>query len=110
MRLDLLTTASLLVSRSNGQAHGILSQEALLDVIDDNASRLIPALHARAGLNYSIPADRRCAVLAIGYEFHSYIRAMSRVGFPDDGAEGLATSRYENFDLHGVFASATLEY
>ena len=50
LSMNMWTTASLLIGQSNGHASNMLGDVPLLDVFDDNASRLIPALHARLRL------------------------------------------------------------
>ena len=110
LSMNMVTTASLLVGQSNGHVNNFLGVTPLLDVVDDNASRLIPALHARIDLNYDVCIGNCQTTLTIGYEFHSYIRALTRVAFPDDVADGLSTNHYDNFDLHGLFASATVGF
>lgn len=108
--LDLVTTASLLIGQSNGHARNVLAGNTLLDVFDQNASRIIPALHARIAFNYELCSEHRQTVFAVGYEFNSYIGALSRIEFPDDVADGLAGTRHDNFDIHGLFASATVAF
>jgi hypothetical protein len=104
------TTASLLISQSSGHVNNFLGGLPLLDVIDDNAARLIPALHARVHFHYDVSMGNFLTTLTIGYEFHSYLRALTRVEFPDDVADGLSRNTYDNFDLHGLFASTTIGY
>ena len=82
----------------------------LLSVKDEHTLRTFPALHARAGLSYNISGEDVGGSLEIGYEFNSYLRALSRSIFVDDVADALALTNYYNFDVQGLYVSAKLSF
>jgi hypothetical protein len=77
---------------------------------DETTWRLIPALHARVGLNYSTSFGCYDAAFGVGYEFTSYIRGVSRSIWPDDIADGFAHTSYYNYDLQGLYVSAQVAF
>ena len=110
LSMNMLTTASLLISQSSAQVRNVLGTTPMLDVMDENTARIIPALHARVGVNYEFCAWKRQTTFTLGYEFNSYIRALTRITFPDDVADGYSITDYDNCDMQGLFCSATIAY
>lgn len=82
----------------------------ILDSGDETTWRLIPALHARIGLNYSTSFGCYDASFGLGYEFTSYIRGVSRTAWTDDVADGLVQTHYYNYDLQGLYVSAQVAF
>jgi len=72
--------------------------------------RMIPALHARVGLNYSAHWSWGGVALGAGYEFQDYIRGLVRKVYSDDIADGLTENIYYNFDLQGLYVSAAVSF
>ena len=77
---------------------------------DEHTWRIMPALHARVGLDYLIRGSWVGVSVGVGYEFNSYLRALTRVTFPDDVSDGLCMTNYYNFDMQGLIVSAALAF
>lgn len=101
------TATSLLVSETE------FNQQALVgptpqpfNVQDDSTWRIVPAFHARFGFNYETCFSCLNASLEIGYEFHSYVRAISRELF-NSGIPTISNSwsNYNNFDANGLYVA-----
>lgn len=105
-----LFSGSILMGRGKIKNHQVLNDDTLLNVRDEHTWKTIPALHARLGLNYIIDASCFGFSLGVGYEFNSYIRALSRVVFPDDVADALCSTSYYNFDLQGLSISGAISF
>lgn len=110
LRLNVLSTGSLLAADSKAKAFSSLTGVTNLNVKDDNTWRVIPALHARVGLDYGFNFSCFDFSLEVGYEFSSYIRGLTRIGFPDDVADGLSYSNYYNFDMQGLYVSGSFRF
>lgn len=82
----------------------------LLDLTNEDTWRIIPAFHSRVGLNYDIDFCTFGASLEVGYEFSTYLRGISRVLFQDDVADGLSSNNYYNYDLQGLYVSASVRF
>lgn len=82
----------------------------LLDVHDEQTWRVVPAFHARVGLNYDTCICSYDTSLEVGYEFSSYYRGAQRVVYLDDVSRGMCTTNYYNFDVQGVYASFSLAF
>lgn len=112
--ITFLASGSLLASDSSTRGQNTVFDgtvtDTLLNVKDRSTWRVIPALHARAGLNYDVRWSCFDLGLEVGYEFSSYLRALSRAGFPDDVADGLAFTHYYNFDVQGLYVSASFRF
>lgn len=104
------TSGSLLAADTKSDANNVLDTATILDVSESKSWRVIPALHARVGLNYDFGFSCLDASLGIGYEFTSYIRGLSRVAYPDDVADGLSYNQYDNFDLQGLYVSGSVRF
>jgi hypothetical protein len=103
-------SGSLLASWSKAAAVNTLAGEPILNVTESSTWRVIPALHARAGVNYDVRFSNWAAALGIGYEFNSYIRGVTRVFFPDNTADGLNSNLYYNFDVQGLYLSGAISF
>lgn len=106
--LTWMSAVSLLAGESEGTAFNAVNGAELLNVVDESTTRIIPALHARLGLSYSRFILERPACLTFGYEFNSYLRAIQGTDYPDDVADGLTATTYNNFDLQGFFLNLTI--
>lgn len=70
--------------------------------------RLIPAFHARAGLNYLMRGQTYAFNLGVGYEFNSYNRAVYRQRiFPTTGYN---IAEYTNYDLQGLVVTGSFAF
>lgn len=105
------SSGSILVSRAQ-QSHleSPGEGEIFTFVNDRRAWRVIPAFHARVGLNYDTCFSCFGASLEIGYEFNTYLRGLSRVIFPDDTSDGMCFTQYYNFDVQGLYVAGTLSF
>jgi hypothetical protein len=82
----------------------------LLDVSNKKSWRVVPAFHARVGLNYDMAFECVDASLEVGYEFTSFIRGLSRVAFPDDIGDSLSYNNFYNFDMQGLYVSGSITF
>lgn len=105
-----LFSGSILMGRAKTDNFQTLAGATVVNVTDEHTWRTLPAFHARVGLNYLIHGSRCSGSLGVGYEFNSYVRALSRVAFPDDVADGFCTTNYYNFDIQGLYVSAALSF
>ncbi|MDP1834419.1 MAG: Lpg1974 family pore-forming outer membrane protein [Chlamydiales bacterium] len=105
-----VSSASLLDCRCTHSDVNILSGATLLRTSDKSTWRIIPALHARVSINMESYTCWGVVGIEIGYEFNSYIRGLTRVMYPDDEADSLSYNDYSNFDVQGLFLSATLGF
>lgn len=110
LALNALASGSLLASRTHASFETVLNGVAQVDVQDESTWRVIPSLNARIGLNYDICFPRVTTSLAIGYQFSSYLRALTRTTFTDDVADSLSSSEYCNIDLQGLYISAAIGF
>lgn len=101
---------SLLASNDASREYNTVAGTTQLDVTNDSTWRVVPALHAQAGLNYYCYVDYVGVSLSVGYEFNSYIRGISRQSFPDDVADGLSSTNYYNFDVQGLYVSGSITF
>lgn len=66
--------------------------------------RVIPALHAKVGLNYALFCTCCATALEIGYEFTSYFRGLGRI-IQHGEFTALEFTNYYNFDLQGLYVA-----
>lgn len=104
------TTGSILVSKTLAKASNDTTAGSALDVDDNRTWRIVPAWHARLGLNYATCFSCFGASLEIGYEFNTYIRAVNWQAFPDVTANGLCYTAYKNFDAHGLYVNVGVTF
>lgn len=105
--INVVSSGSILSGKTNNRENNVLQGNQILNVKDRGSWRLIPAFHARVGLNYTVCICDNEAAFEVGYEFDTYSRGLARVTYPDDVADGLAETNYYNFDLQGLYVSAT---
>lgn len=74
----------------------------------ENTWRLIPAVHARFGLNYLLRGEMYAFNLGVGYEFNSYNRAVYRQR--SSATTGLNVSEYTNYDLQGLVITGSFGF
>ncbi len=108
--LSLVTRAStsLLVSKSRESLTTVGS--AVFRANDHHSWRIVPAFHARVGINYTCSFNCWAAALEIGYEIDSYLRGLTRIFFTDSSALSYSASNYFNFDVQGLYVSATVGF
>lgn len=113
LSVNVLSSASLLASRckTSDKNDVPLLPPPDLDVHDETTWRTIPALHLRAGLNYETCICSYETSLEIGYEFSSYFRGVARTIYPND-LQNIAqcSTEYYNFDVQGLYVSASLAF
>lgn len=81
------------------------------NTVDEHTWRIIPALHAQIGLNYEMCFSCFGASLEVGYEFNSYLRALSRLDFPAFAeAISLTYTHFVNFDVQGLYVAGTITF
>lgn len=110
LSFNFCSAGSILAADCRTKSNNVLAAVTILDVKDRRSWRVIPAFHTRAGLNFDMCISCFDVSLEVGYEFSSYLRATSRHTFPDDVADGLSYNRYDNFDLQGLYVSATVKF
>lgn len=87
--------------------------DRFFNVQDDAAWRIVPAWHARFGLNYEACFSCMNASFEIGYEFNQYLRAISRELFMTSaGVTGSmqARSNYNDFGMNGLYVALGLGF
>jgi hypothetical protein len=100
------SSVGLLLSETHTRTAGVLVTAPVFGLRDDEASRVLTAIHARFGVTYELPlADRIAATIGAGYEIDTYLRGLTRVEFVDDVGKSLAKTTYDDFDLQGLYAS-----
>ena len=104
------SSGSLIASRNQLYNRNTLTGVPILDVSDERTWRIIPALHARIGLNYAACFSCFGASIELGYEFTSYLRAISRSTFPDDVGDSLCLTNYYNFDVQGLYVALNVSF
>lgn len=104
------STGSILANKAKTREDDSLGGALLLDVGDRHTWRIVPAWHARVGLNYATCFSCFNAALEVGYEFHTYLRSFGRHVFPDDTADGLVFTNFHNFDAHGLYVGAIVAF
>ncbi len=77
---------------------------------DEKGWRMVPALHAKAGLEYTARGSSVGFSLGAGYEFNNYIRGLSRVIYPSSTAVTLSETNYYDFDTQGLYVSAAFSF
>lgn len=103
LSLNVLSSGSLLASKTGSRTFQVFNGDIILDVKDQKTWRIIPAWHARVGLNYGMCFSCFNSSLEVGYEFNSYSRAISRISAPDDVSPGLILTEYYNYDVQGLY-------
>lgn len=103
-------SGSLLVSETTYNQSST-TPTAYFIVSDDSSWRIVPAMHARLGLNYATCFSCFDVNLEIGYEFNSYINAMSKEVFTDSGTSNAnSLTRLANFDTNGLYVSGGITF
>lgn len=111
LSLNICTAGSLLAADTKTSAtNATTGGGTLLDVSDKKSWRVIPALHARVGLNYDMNFGCGDASLEVGYEFTSFLRGLSRTAYPDDVADSLSYNNFYNFDMQGLYVSGSFTF
>ena len=103
--IDTKATGSLLLATSSSSISDVFNGTNIGNVQTDPTVRVIPVMHARLGLAYSYGWDQLTTTMKAGYEYNSYINGLQRLGNHDDVADGQYTTRYNNFDLSGFYAT-----
>lgn len=103
-------SASLLGGQAKITDSDILAGVSLLDITEDSTWLVIPAFHAKMGINYDISFSGLDTYIEVGYEFNTYLRGLSRARFVDDVADGLSFNHRSNFDLQGLYATLALRF
>lgn len=103
-------SGSLLASKSfDNVVNTTIVQGQLINVLDHDTWRVIPAWHARIGLNYETCFRCLNASVEVGYEFNSYVRGWSRTIYPERTSAHCFTDYY-NLDLQGLYVSTTVSF
>jgi hypothetical protein len=98
------SSLALLLTDTNLRASSAASGAPLVSIRDDETSRVIPAIHARAGFSYAVPlAERVAATAGVGYEIDTYLNGLTRASFVDDVGQAIVSTRDYDFDLQGVY-------
>lgn len=105
-----LFSGSILMGHTKTKNHQVYERATVVSIQDEHTWRTIPALHASVGLDYRLLGDWVGCSLGIGYEFNTYVRALSRTEFLDDTADGLCQTNYYNFDVQGMYIHAALSF
>ena len=106
--LETRATAGLLLATSSSSLADDFNGTNIGAVQTESTQRVIPTMHTRAALAYNYVWDNYSFTAKGGYEYHSYINGLQRLGNNDDVADGQYTVRYHNYDLGGFFATLKL--
>jgi major outer membrane protein len=110
LAVNVVFATSLLSAQSASRQTNQINAATILNVDDDPASRLLTALHGQIGLSYNPVIAGLQTKFAIGYEFNSYLRGLTRISHPDDVADGEAQTQFFNFDLQGMYLSVGVSF
>lgn len=110
LSLNVLTSGSILAGQTGTDVNNVLNNATILDVSDQKSCRVIPALHTRVGVNYDTCICGWKTDLEVGYEFSSYYRGLARQVYADDVADGHTTTSYYNYDVQGLYVSASVSF
>ncbi|MBY0530081.1 MAG: hypothetical protein K2P51_07850 [Rhabdochlamydiaceae bacterium] len=110
LTLNALFSGSILMGHAGVKESNEYDEDPLLTVKDEKTWRTVPALHAKAGLNYVILGTHVGFSLGLTYEFNTYVRGLARVIFPDDVADAENFTNYYNYDLQGLGITAALSF
>ena len=105
-----LFSGSILMGHTKTKNFQQLNSATIVSTQDEHTWRTIPALHASVGLDYRVIGAWVGCSLGIGYEFNTYVRALSRTSFSDDVANSLCQTDYYNFDVQGMYIQAALSF
>jgi hypothetical protein len=98
------SSLALLLTETHTRASSVSSVAPWLRIRDEETSRVITAIHARAGIAYQMPiADQIAASLGVGYQIDTYLDGLTRAAFVDDVANSLSSTRDYDFDLQGIY-------
>ncbi|MCH9625063.1 MAG: hypothetical protein S4CHLAM123_02300 [Chlamydiales bacterium] len=104
-------TGSLLASENRSNAfNSIPNGGTILNISDKSTERLIPVIHARIGLKYASRLFCFGTSIEAGYEFSSYLRAITKTIYTADTANSLSFSNYNNFDIQGLYIAGILSF
>lgn len=115
LSLIVKSTGSLLSSESKTTVNTLRTPAQGAPVIEANLNdekswRVIPVFHARFGLGYETCICGTGASFEVGYEYSSYFRGFGRTNLVDDIAGNLAITNYNNYDLQGLYVSASVSF
>jgi hypothetical protein len=119
LSIGMLSSASLLISQVASRANnavdvtpgnGLVDPVTLVDVDDEDTSRIVPALHTRLGVTWGMPVMGIPAAVSVGYQLDTYLGLLNEVTYPDDVGDGLADTDTQDFDTQGLFVSGTLRF
>lgn len=100
------SSLALLLTDTNLRTSSVASGAPLVRIRDDETSRVIPAIHARAGFSYQVPvAERVVATAGVGYQIDTYLDGLTRAVFVDDVGQALVSTSDYDFDLQGIYLS-----
>jgi hypothetical protein len=98
------SSLALLLTETHTRASSASSVAPWLRIRDEETSRVITAIHARAGIAYEVPVtDQIAASLGVGYQIDSYLDGLTRAAFVDDVARSLSSTSEYDFDLQGIY-------
>lgn len=100
-----LFSSSILTGQGRARELDTREGDVIDDLRDEQAWRVIPAMHARVGLAYLVHGSSMGASLFLGYEFNTYIRGLAKMIFPSTASTGNIVTNYYNFDVQGLDVS-----
>lgn len=110
LKLNVFASGSMLAGDSKSKERNDMTSFQALHTSDRTSWRVIPALHTRVGLNYSKCISRFNTAIEVGYEFSSYLRALSRTMYTDSFAGGPSFNRFDNVDLQGLYVAISVGF
>jgi hypothetical protein len=110
LSLKALATGSLLVSHTKQEVNVNMGDIGAYIVDDDSTWRIIPALHARVGLNYTSCLCNTLVALELGYQFDFYHKGIARETFTDSASPGAAFVEYLDLGLQGLYIALNVGF
>jgi hypothetical protein len=102
-----LVSSSLLTGQGQSREFDVRGSSVTDDLTDEQTWRIIPVMHARAGLAYLVHGSCVGASLFVGYEFNSYIRGVAKAIFPSGSN---SVTNYYDFDVQGLDISVAFTF
>jgi hypothetical protein len=108
LAVNVLFSGAILASDQRASTSNTVNSVTYLNEHIQKTWRLIPAFHARAGLNYLMRGETYAFNLGVGYEFNSYNRAVYRQRI--NPSTGINISEYTNYDLQGLVVTGSFGF
>ena len=113
LSFNVYSTGSLLIAESKSKVHFHYSSSTTTypyEVSQEKSTRVIPAFHMGAALNYDLCMWDWDTSIGIGYEFNTYLNSLLKTTNIAYYGYGLTSSNYNNFSLQGLSVSLAIRF